>query len=146
MSMHNESIKCLLARLEQLNAEVPESQTAFADVWKMLGYTNTNEKPPVQEQKLDKSKFINLMTADEMQEIEATKTKIGGCLKELEAMQAEAFEKQKEITKVCYDVFSKYRGLVDVRSVRVMWLGMHSIPQGQRRLWRETNISRKSGK
>jgi hypothetical protein len=75
MYMHNESTKCLLARLEQLNAEVPERQTAFADVWKMLGYTNTNEEPPVQEQKLDKSKFINLMTVEEMAEIEDTKTK-----------------------------------------------------------------------
>jgi hypothetical protein len=50
----------------------------------------------VQEQKLDKSKFNNLMTVEEMAEIEDTKTKITACLKELEAMQAQAFEKQKE--------------------------------------------------
>jgi hypothetical protein len=129
--MHNESTKCLLARLEQLNAEMPESLTA--NFWNYLGYTK--KTPPVQEQKIDKGKFINLMTVEEMAEIEATKTKITACLKEIEAMQSEAFEKQKEITKRCYDVFSKYRGLVDVRSVRVMWFGMHSIPQGQRRVY-----------
>jgi predicted SnoaL-like aldol condensation-catalyzing enzyme len=128
--MRNENTKCLLDRLEQLNADVPEGLTGLM---KYFGYTN--KKPPVQQQKLDKSKFINLMTVEEMAEIEDTKTKITACLKELEAMQAQAFEKQKEITKVCYDVFSKYRGLVDVRSVRVMWLGMHSIPQGQRRVY-----------
>ena len=130
--MHNERVNCLLARLEQLNAEGPESQTAFSDLWRSLGYTN--KKPPKEEKipELDKSKFINLMTVEEMAEIQDTKTKITTCLHELEAMQAEAFAKQKEITKRCYDVYSKYRGLVDVRSVRTMWFGMNSLPRGSR--------------
>ncbi|MBV5279869.1 MAG: hypothetical protein J0651_00895, partial [Actinobacteria bacterium] len=122
--------RCLLARLQELNAEGPESQTAFSDLWRSLGYTN--KKPPIEEKIPDKSKFINLMTVEEMAEIEDTKTKITACLKELEAMQAEAFAKQKEITKRCYDVYSKYRGLVDVRAVREMWFGMNVIRRGER--------------
>ena len=82
--MHNQRMKSLLARLEQMNAEVPESQTVLVDLWNYLGYTK--KKPPIREQKLDKSKFINLMTVEEMTEIEVTKTKITTCLKELEAM------------------------------------------------------------
>jgi hypothetical protein len=118
--------------LEQINSEIKHTPFETKNGW-LFGKTKQN--PPVPEKKLDKSKFINLMTVEEMTEIKDTKTKITAILKELETMQAEAFEKQKEITKVCYDVFSKYRGLVDVRSVRVMWFGMHSIPQGQRRVY-----------
>ncbi len=83
------------------------------------------------------------MTVEEMAEIEDTKTKITGCLKELEDMQAKAFEKQKEITKRCYVVYSKYRGLVDVRSVRDMWFGMHSIPRGSRYGYELSEVDKK---
>ena len=124
--MHNESVNCLLARLEQLNAEGPETQTAFSDLWKFLGYTN--EEPPVQEQELDKSKFINIITVEEKAEIEDTKTKITACLKELEDTQAQAFVKQKEITKKLYDFLSKYNGVYNVAWVRGEWFSMTSLP------------------
>jgi hypothetical protein len=118
--------RCLLARLQELNAEAPFETTGLNFFSK--------RKPAVPENKvaLDKSKFINLMTVEEMAEIEDTKTKITACLKEVEAMQADAFAKQKEITKRCYDVYSKYRGLVDVRAVREMWFGMNVIRRGER--------------
>ena len=72
------------------------------------------------------------MTHEEMAEIAVTKTKITACLKSLEAMEVEAFAKQKEITRRCYDLYSKYRGLVDVRAVREMWFEMNSLPRGTR--------------
>jgi len=80
----------LLTRLQELNAEVP-FETTGSLFGRLFGSEQKN--PHVQEQtlELDKSKFIHLMTVEEMAEIEDTKTKISACLKELKSMEAEAF-------------------------------------------------------
>ena len=123
----SDSTKCLLSRLQHLTTEVPERHTPFdTTAYNFFGFTN--EKPPVQEKKLDKNKFINLMTVEEIDEIEATKTKITAVLNELKSMQEEAFEKQKEVTKRCYDLFSKYQGPYELLDgVRDNWFILNTV-------------------
>lgn len=108
--MYPDSTKCLLTSLQQLNDEVAERHTLFETTgYNFFGFPNKKEK--VQEIKIDKTRFIHLMTVEEVDEIKSSKTKITTCLKQLESMEVKPFEKQKEITRRCYDVYSKYRDL-----------------------------------
>ena len=136
MHMFHGSVPCLLNRLQQLNA-------LDAQGFNIFGFTNEKPPPPPKPE-LDKSKFINLMTVEEIAEIEDLKKQITACLKEIDAMQVQAFEKQKEITKRCYDIFSKYRAVgYDVRGIRKWWFGMNCMPRHSRYGFEITDAERK---
>jgi hypothetical protein len=92
---HPDSTRSLLHRLEQLNSQTVHTPFETKNGW-LFG--NSDIKTPVQETKPDKSKFLHLMTVEEMAEIAETQRKIARVVGELQAMQAEVFARQKEIT------------------------------------------------
>jgi len=126
--MHNESIKCLLARLEQLNAEWPENMPTegWASFFSVPEYTQVTPKLPSE---LAKTKlFIEDATEDQMEDIEATKQNIASCLTELKSMQEGAFAAQKETMKICYDFFGKYEGTYQSSDwARLEWFHLHDV-------------------
>jgi hypothetical protein len=127
--MHNESIKCLLARLEQLNAEASMNMPTEGFWEKLLGVPEYTQVTPILPSELAKTKlFIEDATEDQMADIEATKQKIDLCITELEPMQKGAFAAQKEKMKICYDFFGKYEGTYQSSDwARRFWFDLHDV-------------------
>lgn len=126
--MHNESTKCLLARLEQLNAEthLDMPTEGWLSFFSVPEYKQVTPKLPSELHAV--KLFIEDATQDQMDDIEATKQKIGSCVTELEHMQKGAFAAQKEKMKICYDFFGKYEGTYQSTDwARKVWFDLHDV-------------------
>ena len=118
--MHQESTKCLLTRLQQLNAEAPHIPLS------MFGNFFANPKNQYNPETPKPKLFIEITTEDEMTEIDICKTEITTILQELKSKQEEFFKEQKKMTKRCYDMFSKYEGPEQSSEwMRSLWFGLH---------------------
>jgi len=81
-----------------------------------------------------KPKLLREMrTAAEMKEIDECRVQIGRIVGELASQQEGALKEQKDITKRCYDMFSKYEGVEQNSEwMRSLWFGLHTNEREKR--------------
>jgi hypothetical protein len=75
----------------------------------------------------------DMRTAAEMRGIDKCRAQIGSIVEELASQQEAALKEQKDITKRCYDMFSKYEGVEQSSEwMRSLWFGLHTNEREKR--------------
>ena len=124
--MASEKVGRLLDELYHLNVSscVSERHNPFETRGWLFGSGKPTNASVVQ--KVDWSKFINRITNEQRLEIEDIKSKILTVVSDLKSMQAVAFEEQKKLAKILYDILAKYEGVEQASDwMRATWFGLH---------------------
>ena len=119
--------KRLLTRLRDLNGEAPERHMPlgmFGNFFKSMEYKLQTVKPKL---------LREMRTPAEMTEIDKCRAQIVYIVEELASQQEAALKEQKDITKRCYDMFSKYEGVEQSSAwMRSVWFGLHKNEREER--------------